>query len=164
MKLVAELLSTSVDTSDADLDTSTADTSAADTSDADTFFAPLVQDAYTQASAPKMRSVAVSVRVKGRDKGNAIRLICMMHTYINIILVATETEKSPECSCIGIQCDLLDAPPLHMLTTSAPQPSLDDSFLTQTTEQEDTDVDMDISFTCSQQDNSTEYVYIYKYI
>ena len=30
---------------------------------------PMVQDAFTQVSAPNMRSVAVSVRMKGKNKG-----------------------------------------------------------------------------------------------
>ena len=33
---------------------------------------PLMQDASTQASAPKMKSISVSVHVKGIDKGNVV--------------------------------------------------------------------------------------------
>ena len=69
-----------------------------------------------------------------------------------MLIAATETEKPPEQATVGIQCNLLAAPPLQKLAPSAPpQPPLDDSFIT-----EETDTDMDTSFTCSQQDYTTE--------
>ena len=69
-----------------------------------------------------------------------------------MLIAATETEKPPEQATVGIQCNLLAAPPLQKLAPSAPpQSSLDDSFIT-----EETDTDMDTSFTCSQQDYTTE--------
>ena len=68
---------------------------------------------------------------------------------------ATETEKTPEYTTVAIQCDLLAAPPLQKLVPSTSEPSLDDSFVTET--EQDTDADMlDVSFTCSQQDYATE--------
>ena len=70
-----------------------------------------------------------------------------MHTAY----AATETEKPPEQATVGIQFDLLTAPPLQKLVPHGPQPSLDDSFVT-----EETDTDMDTFFTCSQQDYATE--------
>ena len=70
---------------------------------------------------------------------------------MHAIHAATETEKPPEQATVGIQCNLLAAPPLQRLAPSTPQPSLDDSFIT-----EETDTDMDTSFTCSQQDYATE--------
>lgn len=79
MKLVAELLSTSVET----VDTAVEDTSVTTVEDTE----PITPDdinneappvlspvriASTQAAGlPKKKSVAVSVRMKGRDKGNA---------------------------------------------------------------------------------------------
>ena len=69
-----------------------------------------------------------------------------------MLIAATETEKPPEQATVGIRCNLLAAPPLQKLAPSAPpQPSLDDSLIT-----EETDTDMDTSFTCSQQDYTTE--------
>ena len=69
-----------------------------------------------------------------------------------MIHTVTETEKPPEQATVGIQCNLLAAPPLQKLAPSAPpQPSLDDSFT-----MEATDTDMDTSFTYSQQDYTTE--------
>ena len=68
---------------------------------------------------------------------------------------ATETKQPPQHTTVAIQCDLLAAPPLQKLVPSASEPSLDDSFVTET--EQDTDVDMlDVSFTCSQQDYTTE--------
>ena len=152
MKLVAEILSTSMETeTDREVDTITAN------KEETSSVLPMLQDASTQASAPKMKSVSVTVRVKGKDKGNIAPHIKIGFTYLHI---ATETEKPPQHANVAIQCDLLAAPPLQKLAPSAPQPSLDDSFLTET--EQDTDADVDVSFTCSQ-DYTTEYVYINKY-
>lgn len=114
---------------------------------------PVRQDAFTQASRPKTKSVSVTVRVKGKDKGNlgACMIPIMQFNIMHTAYAATETEKPPEQATVGIQCDLLAAPPLQKLVPHGPQPSLDDSFVT-----EETDTDMDTSFTCSQQDYATE--------
>ena len=47
------------------------------------FIVPPVQDACTQTSAaPKMKSAAVSVRVKGKDKGIVIKIdTCSIHMH-----------------------------------------------------------------------------------
>ena len=82
----------------------------------------------------------------------------MAFHYKLFLIAATETEL-PERVAVAVQCDLLAAPPLQKLTPSTTEPSLDDSFITET-EQEDKDADLDVSFTCSQSDYSTEYVYI----
>ena len=52
---------------------------------------------------------------------------------------------------IGIQCNLLSAPPLHKLTKAEDQQETDIS------DQEDTDIiDLDTSFQISQEDTTTE--------
>ena len=63
VKLVAELLSTSVETEPE------ADTTIVDKDETPSDL-PMFRDASTQASTPKMKSVSVTVRVKGKDKGS----------------------------------------------------------------------------------------------
>lgn len=120
---------------------------------------PLVKHPSIQAGAPKMKSVSVSVRVKGRHKGNVVmHVMYILLRTITSLHVATETE-SPEFANAAVQCNLLDAPPLQRLKPRRPQPSLDDSFITET--EQDTDTDMDTSFTCSQIEDSTEYACVH---
>ena len=62
----------------------------------------------------------------------------MQFNIMHTAYATTETEKPPEQATVGIQCDLLAAPPLQKLVPHGPHPSLDDSFVT-----EETDTDMD---------------------
>ena len=67
---IAELLSTSMETeTDHEVDTITAN------KEETSSVLPVLQDASTQASAPKMKSVSVTVRMKGKDKGNVAAYI-----------------------------------------------------------------------------------------
>lgn len=76
MKLVAELLQTSVDSeAEPNLEADMVDTDMDESTGVASFIVPPVQDACTQTSAaPKMKSAAVSVRVKGKDKGIVIKI------------------------------------------------------------------------------------------
>ena len=70
--------------------------------------------------------------------------MCIIH-----ILIETQTEISqPIQNSVGIQCDLLNAPPLEKLSSS-----LDDSFVTETEPEE---TDLDASFSSKQEDYATE--------
>ena len=74
--MVAELLQTSSDSEvEPNLEVDTVDTNIQhmDESTGEALFIlPLVQDTFTQTSAPKMKSVAVSVHMKGKDNGNGV--------------------------------------------------------------------------------------------
>ena len=75
--MVAELLSTSLETKIEIADHNKGDSLSA---------LPVRQDAFTQASRPKTKSVSVTVCVKGKDKGNLgacmipiSSILCMLH-------------------------------------------------------------------------------------
>ena len=59
-----------------------------DLQDEGPFALPLWQDASTQASRPKMKSVSVTVCVKGKDRGN-VGAYNIMTSYLHIIVYAT---------------------------------------------------------------------------
>ena len=75
--MVPELLSTSLETKSEIADHDKGDGSSA---------LPVRQDAFTQASRPKTKSVSVTVRVKSKDKGNLgacmipiSSILCILH-------------------------------------------------------------------------------------
>ena len=105
--MVAELLLTNLETESEIDDHDKGDGSSA---------LPVRQDLFMQASRPKTKSVSVTVHVKGKDKDNLGA--CMIPYWFNIMhttYAVTETEKPPEQTTVGIQCDLLAAPPLQKL-------------------------------------------------
>ena len=77
--MVAELFSTSVETETEVVDH--------DQQDEGPSTLPLWQDASTQANRPKMKSVSVTVHVKGKDRGNVGAYNITM-SYLHIIIYA----------------------------------------------------------------------------
>ena len=113
-------------------------------------------DVATQVPTIKMRSVHVSVRMKGIDKGIKSYPTIYMITYTYYIYIHhyTNTETQTEDMSggpisIATQCNLLNAPPLELLPQATAL--LDDSIVT-----EPDDVDLDPPYTPQQEDYVTE--------
>ena len=98
-----------------------------------------------------MRSVHVSVRIKGRDKGKSVcTLACKLHINVDALLTETQTDIHEQKN-VATQCNLLNAPPLELFPQAST--SLAESFATETEPEE---ADLDTSFCSKQEDYTTE--------
>ena len=85
-----------------------------------------VPSAATQVLTIKMRSVHVSVHIKGRDKGKSVcTLACKLHINVQGLLTETQTDIHEQKN-VATQCNLLNAPTLELFPQAST--SLDESL------------------------------------